>query len=190
MASTVDAQVPLTSSTDVGIGEAARRLGLAPSAIRFYESEGLLDAPARRDGRRRYGPDALRRLAFIAIARDLGLGLAAIRAALRPGPDGWGRVVDEQVAALDAQIARAQRAREVLLSSRDCPAPEPVRDCPYLRGALDALVAGAPLPSPHGVTAVPHRGARRGHRLRVARELPGRGAGVRTARGPAPAARR
>jgi MerR family redox-sensitive transcriptional activator SoxR len=62
-------------------------------------------------------------------------------------------VVDEQVAMLDAQIARAQRAREVLLSSRDCPAPEPVRDCPYLRGALDGLVAGAPLPSPHDVTA-------------------------------------
>ncbi|MHA6625926.1 MerR family transcriptional regulator [Pseudonocardia sichuanensis] len=130
----------------MSIGEAARRVGLAPSAIRFYEAEGLLDAPRGDDGRRRYGPAELRALAFIAMARDLGLGVAGIRDALHPGPDGWAAVVDAQVALLDAQIARAQRAREVLLAGRDCPAPQPVRDCAYLQGALDALVAGSPLP--------------------------------------------
>ncbi|WP_346279380.1 hypothetical protein, partial [Pseudonocardia sp.] len=41
--------------------------------------------------------------------------------ALRPGPGGWAQVVDEQVTAIDAQIARAQRAREVLVAGRDCP---------------------------------------------------------------------
>jgi MerR family redox-sensitive transcriptional activator SoxR len=148
MATTVDVQGPLTSSAAVGIGEAARRVGLAPSAIRYYESEGLLDTPRRGDGRRRYGPAELRSLAFIAVGRELGLGLAAIRDALRPGPGGWAGVVDAQIAALDAQIARAQRARQMLESSRDCPAPEPLRDCPYLRSALDALVASAPLPGP------------------------------------------
>ncbi len=78
----------------------------------------------------------------------MGLGLAGIRDALRPGPDGWAAVVDAQVAVLDAQIAQAARAREMLLAGRDCPAPAPVRDCPYLRAALDALLAGAPLPEP------------------------------------------
>jgi MerR family redox-sensitive transcriptional activator SoxR len=140
--------VPLTSSAGVGIGEAARRVGLAPSAIRYYESEGLLDAPRSADGRRRYGPAELRTLAFVALARDMGLGLAGIRDALHPGEDGWAAVVDAQVALLDAQIARATRAREMLLAGRDCPAPAPVRDCPYLREALDALVTGAPLPDP------------------------------------------
>jgi MerR family redox-sensitive transcriptional activator SoxR len=139
MRTTVDAQAPLTSSP-VGIGEAARRVGLAPSAIRYYESEGLIDPPARRDGRRRYGRAELRRLAFIAVGRELGLGLAAIRRALRPGPDGWAAVVDDQIAALDAQIARAERTRAMLVASRDCPAAEPVRDCPYLTAALDSLV--------------------------------------------------
>jgi MerR family transcriptional regulator, redox-sensitive transcriptional activator SoxR len=68
-------------------------------------------------------------------------------------------VVDEQVAVLDARIAQARRAREMLLSSRDCPAPEPVRECPYLRGALDALVAGEPMPPPHDVpTTTPAAG--------------------------------
>ena len=139
--------MPLTSS-ELGIGEASRRLGIAPSAIRYYEGEGLLDPPRGPDGRRRYGPAELRVLAFIAVGRELGLGIAGIRDALRPGPGGWSRVVDAQVAALDAQIARAERAKEMLLSGRDCPAPQPVRDCPYLRGALDALVAGARLPPP------------------------------------------
>jgi MerR family transcriptional regulator, redox-sensitive transcriptional activator SoxR len=147
MSATVDAQGPLTS-TELGIGDAARKVGLAPSAIRYYESEGLLDAPRGVDGRRRYGPAELRTLAFIALGRDLGLGLAGIRDALHPGPEGWAGAVDAQVAVLDAQIAKATRARETLLSGRDCPAPEPVRDCPYLRDALDALVAGTPLPDP------------------------------------------
>lgn len=128
--------------SNLGIGDAARRVGLARSAIRFYESEGLLDTPKGPDGRRRYGPDELRRLAFIAIGRELGLGLAALRAALHPGPDGWSGIVDDQVALLDAQIAKAQRARATLLASRDCPAREPLRDCAHLRAALDAIVAG------------------------------------------------
>jgi MerR family transcriptional regulator, redox-sensitive transcriptional activator SoxR len=132
----------------MGIGEAARRVGLAPSAIRYYEAEGLLDAPRGPDGRRRYGPAELRTLAFVAVGRELGLGIAGIRDALRPGPGGWAAVVDAQVAELDAQIARAERARAMLLAGRDCPAPQPVRDCPYLRAALDALVAGSPLPPP------------------------------------------
>jgi MerR family transcriptional regulator, redox-sensitive transcriptional activator SoxR len=146
MEATVDAQGPSRSSRTGGpvpIGEAARLVGLAPSAIRYYESEQLIAPPTRRDGRRRYGGDELRRLAFIAFARDLGLGLSAIRRALRPGPAGWAGVVDEQIAALDAQIARAQRAREVLAASRDCPAAEPVRDCPHLTAALDAALDGA-----------------------------------------------
>jgi MerR family redox-sensitive transcriptional activator SoxR len=150
MSATVDGQAPLmsTESRELGIGEAARRVGLAPSAIRYYESEGLLDAQRGADGRRRYGPAELRTLAFIAVGREMGLGLAGIRDALQPGPDGWSAVVDAQVALLDAQIAKAARAREMLLAGRDCPASAPVRDCPYLREALDALLAGAPLPEP------------------------------------------
>jgi MerR family redox-sensitive transcriptional activator SoxR len=136
------------SNAGIGIGEAARILGMAPSAIRFYESEGLIAPPPRHDGHRRYGPEALRALAFIAIGRELGLSVAAIREALHPVPGRWSEVIDAQVKALDEQIARAQRARDVLLSSRDCPAAVPVRDCPHLRGALDALIAGEPLPDP------------------------------------------
>ena len=134
--------------SEPGIGEAARRTGIAPSAIRYYESEGLLTARRGTDGRRRYGPAELRALAFISIGREMGIGIARIRDALHPGPQGWAQVVDAQIAELDARIARAQRARALLLGGRDCPAPAPVRDCPYLTAALDAWVAGAPLPDP------------------------------------------
>jgi DNA-binding transcriptional MerR regulator len=125
----------------VPIGEAARRVGLAPSAIRYYESEGLIDPPTRRDGRRRYGRDELRRLAFIATGREMGLGLAAIRALLRPDGTSWAELVDAQVAELDEQIARATRTRAMLLASRNCPAAEPVRDCPTMAATLDAALA-------------------------------------------------
>jgi MerR family mercuric resistance operon transcriptional regulator len=66
------------------IGLMARRTGLSPEGIRFYEAEGLLPAPARSEGRRRlYSPAHLKRLAFIRRARDLGFTLDEVRALLR-----------------------------------------------------------------------------------------------------------
>lgn len=139
MGSTVDGEAHFTST--VGIGEAARRLGIAPSAVRYYEQQGLLDPVPQPGGRRRYDTAALRRLAFVAMGREMGLDLAAIRSVVDPGPGGWAAAVDEQIARLDERIARLQRARAVLAEGRDCPAPDPLRDCPHLRGALDAVLA-------------------------------------------------
>jgi DNA-binding transcriptional MerR regulator len=118
------------------------------AALRFYEEQGIVTPARGRDGRRRYDRAALRTLAFVALARELGFGIAAIRAAVHPGPDGWAAAVDAQVAELDAVIARARRARELLVEARDCPAPSPVHDCPNLHAELDALLgAGAPRPA-------------------------------------------
>ncbi len=127
----------------VGIGEAARRVGLAPSAVRYYEREGLLGCVPQPGGRRRYDDEALRRLAFVALSREMGLDLAAIRSVLDPAPGQWAPAVDAQIARLDERIARLQRTRQVLEQSRDCPAPDPLRDCPHLRGALDEVLAEA-----------------------------------------------
>lgn len=66
------------------IGVMAERTGLSPEGIRFYESEGLLPAPARTEGRRRiYSLAHLKRLAFIRRARELGFSLDEVRALLR-----------------------------------------------------------------------------------------------------------
>ena len=94
----------------------AARSGYAPSALRYYESEGLL-APARSSGgQRRYERSVLRRLAFIRAARHVGLSLEEIRAALDTLPAGrtptkadwtrvsrlWRRRLDEEIEALEA----------------------------------------------------------------------------------------
>lgn len=62
------------------IGELARRVGRSASSIRYYEQIGLLPAPARQYGQRRYDADTVRRLTVIAAAQRAGLTLDEIRA--------------------------------------------------------------------------------------------------------------
>ncbi len=64
------------------IGEVARRAGVRPSALRYYEDAGLLSPPARTGGQRRYEEGVLRRLAVIAAARRMGFTVAEIRTLL------------------------------------------------------------------------------------------------------------
>ena len=60
------------------IGELAKRAGIATSAIRYYESIGLLPEPYRVSGQRRYGTETLDRLRFIAAAQRAGFTLQEI----------------------------------------------------------------------------------------------------------------
>ncbi len=64
------------------IGEVAERSGLAASAIRFYERQGLIHAGRTESGQRRFRRDVLRRIAFIRIAQRVGLTLEEIVTAL------------------------------------------------------------------------------------------------------------
>ena len=67
----------------MAIGEAARQSGVKVATIRYYEQIGLLAAPQRTDGnRRQYGPEDVRRLAFIRHGRELGFEVDAIRTLL------------------------------------------------------------------------------------------------------------
>jgi DNA-binding transcriptional MerR regulator len=62
------------------IGELARRAGVRPSAIRYYEAKGILRSPGRSaNGYRLYGPEAIIRLQFIRRSKRLGLNLAEVR---------------------------------------------------------------------------------------------------------------
>lgn len=62
------------------IGDVSKRCGVKPATIRYYESIGLLPAPARTGGNRRtYGTADVQRLAFIRHARELGFDIDAIR---------------------------------------------------------------------------------------------------------------
>lgn len=106
----------------LSIGQVADRAGLAASALRFYEDEGLL-GEVHRDaaGRRRYGRDVLRRIAFVRSAQRVGLSLDEIRTALAtlpdgrtPTPDDWTRLSTAWRARLDERIALIEALRDRL----------------------------------------------------------------------------
>jgi MerR family transcriptional regulator, redox-sensitive transcriptional activator SoxR len=68
----------MDGGTELTIGQAAQRSGVAPSTIRYYESIGLLPAPERESGQRRYDERILGRLAFIGVAQEAGFTLREI----------------------------------------------------------------------------------------------------------------
>ncbi|MFD8395421.1 MerR family transcriptional regulator [Streptomyces sp. NPDC059680] len=102
------------SGTSYSIGELARRTALSVKTIRFYSDQGLV-VPASRTpaGYRRYGPEAVARLALVRTLRELGLGLDVIRRIV-DRPLSLGRVAAEQAAALDVQISVLRLRRAVL----------------------------------------------------------------------------
>jgi len=109
------------------IGELARRAGVAASALRFYEAQGLISGGRSAGGRRHYPRHVLRRVAFIRAAQVLGLGLADIQAALASLPQGrtptqadWQRLGRAWQPLLDARIAALQRLRDQLASCIGC----------------------------------------------------------------------
>ncbi len=111
----------------LAIGELARRAGVAASALRFYEAEGLIAGARSAAGRRQYPRHVLRRVAFIRAAQAVGLGLTEIRAALQGLPDGrtptqadWQRLAGAWQPLLDQRITALQRLRDQLASCIGC----------------------------------------------------------------------
>jgi MerR family transcriptional regulator, redox-sensitive transcriptional activator SoxR len=106
---------------ELTIGALSERTGVAPSALRFYEAEGLLRPTRTAGGQRRYARDALRRVSFIRVAQQVGLSLAEIADVLASLPDGrtpnqrdWERLSNSWRPRLDEQIATLERLRDKL----------------------------------------------------------------------------
>ncbi len=116
------------------IGEVAKRSGLAASAIRYYESEGLIRKPARRSGQRVYDESVLDQLALIDLAKGAGFTMAEIKKLLsdfaRRTPPGerWRQLTAKKLAELDARIAEAERMKTVLRKVMRCHCPT-LDDC-------------------------------------------------------------
>jgi len=113
--------------TMLTIGEVARRSGLAASAIRFYESEGLVRADRTLSGQRRFHRDVLRRIAFIRIAQRVGLSLHEIVTALAglpvdraPSSQDWKRLTRGWRQRLDDRIELLEALRSGLTSCIGC----------------------------------------------------------------------
>ena len=93
------------------VADVAHRSGFAPSALRYYEEKGLIDASRTAGGQRRYGRAVLRRLAFVRAASNVGLTLEEIAAELATLPQGrtpnsedWRRISESWRARLDGCI--------------------------------------------------------------------------------------
>jgi len=130
------------------ISEIANRSGFAPSAIRFYESQGLITATRTTGGQRRFERQMLRRLAFIRAARNIGLSLDEVAAALAKLPDGrnptradWSRLSKGWRARLDDQIAGLMALRDNLDSCIGCGCLS-LQRCAISNPADSAAVAG------------------------------------------------
>jgi MerR family redox-sensitive transcriptional activator SoxR len=110
--------VPVANLT---IGELSARSGVAPSALRYYEDQGLIRSERTAGNQRRYRRATLRRVAFIRSAQRVGLTLDEIAEALATLPEGrtptkadWARLSRQWRPRLDAQIERLQRLRAKL----------------------------------------------------------------------------
>jgi len=109
------------------IGELGRRSGMAASALRYYEELGLITSTRTSSGQRRFERSTLRRLAFVRAARNVGLTLEEVAAALATLPDGrtptradWLRLSKTWQARLDEQITALQALRDDLGSCIGC----------------------------------------------------------------------
>src|SRR3954465_9573427 len=118
----------MPATTDLlTVSEVAERSGFAPSALRFYEREGLIAATRSAGGQRRYERSVLRRLAFVRAARNVGLSLEEIAAALSSLPSGrtptradWAKLSRDWRTRLDEQIEALQALRNGLESCIGC----------------------------------------------------------------------
>jgi MerR family transcriptional regulator, redox-sensitive transcriptional activator SoxR len=109
------------------IGQLSERSGVAPSALRYYESQGLISATRTTGNQRRYLRSVLRRIAFVRSAQRVGLSLEEISEALATLPGGrtptradWTRLSRAWRPRIEAQIERLERLRDRLDSCIGC----------------------------------------------------------------------
>ncbi len=109
------------------IGALAQRAGVATSAVRFYEAQGLLRGSRTEGNQRRYAKETLRRVAFIRIAQGVGLSLDEVRAALAtlpeqrtPTPADWARLSRAWKPLIEARITALAALRDQLDSCIGC----------------------------------------------------------------------
>ncbi len=114
----------------MSIGEVARTVGVRPSALRYYESVGLLPSPERTNGRRRYDGEVLRevldRLAVVRVAQQAGFTISEIRTLLdgfsedTPPSELWRALAREKLTEVDALIERALGMKDLLERGLRC----------------------------------------------------------------------
>lgn len=147
---------------ELDIGEVSRQAGVPPSALRYYEQQGLIRPIGRNGLRRVYAGDVVERLALIALGQSAGFSLAEVAQML--GADGRPRIDRAKLAAkagdLDGTIRRLIALRNGLRHAAACPARHHL-ECPTFRRLMKGAIAprGTPRarPAPPRNTGSPSR---------------------------------
>ncbi len=125
--------------TELTIGEVALQAGIRASAIRYYESVGLLPLPLRVSGQRRYQVGILRRLAFIQAAQAVGFSVAEMQTLFHeldgdaPLSTRWQSLAKQKLAEVDTLMQRAQSMRQMLKQGLHC-------SCSDLEQCIDCVL--------------------------------------------------
>ncbi|NUS01088.1 MAG: MerR family transcriptional regulator [Nonomuraea sp.] len=153
-------------SEQLTIGELAARTGVATSALRYWEELGLLPAPARVSGQRRYPPSAVELVGVVLLLRDVGFTLREVKAFVAsrtPGGDGWREMYERKLAELDQRIAQAQVARTAIAHGLACPHKN-IFECSNFANGVTALLTGSRRSPWRAPRRSPRRGSRWGSR--------------------------
>jgi MerR family redox-sensitive transcriptional activator SoxR len=108
------------------IGDLARQAGVRTSALRYYESVGLLAPPTRVNGRRVYDASAIDVLKLIRLAKGAGFSMAEIRRLLNgfdratPASARWQTMATRKLEDVNGLIERAERMRDLLRKLLTC----------------------------------------------------------------------
>jgi MerR family redox-sensitive transcriptional activator SoxR len=112
---------------ELSVGELAQRAGIAPSAVRYYEDQGLIFARRTAGNQRRYHRAMLRRVAFIKASQTAGIPLAVIADVLgelgdteSPSTQMWEAASQRWIDDLDQRIALLQKMRGMIGSCVGC----------------------------------------------------------------------
>ncbi|OMC10390.1 MULTISPECIES: MerR family transcriptional regulator [unclassified Mycobacterium] len=108
------------------IGEVARQAGVAATTLRYYERIGLVPAPTRLGGQRRYDDAVLARLEVIGLCKSAGFALEEIQVLFAddaPGRPASRALAEAKLAEIDAQMASLARARAVIEWGMRCTCP-------------------------------------------------------------------
>jgi MerR family redox-sensitive transcriptional activator SoxR len=134
---------------ELSIGEVSARSGVPPSALRFYERQGLIEATRTDGNQRRYDRAVLRRIAFIQAGRAAGVTLAEIQRSLdglprsrTPSRKDWERLSNRWRDDLDARIETLQALRDRLTTCIGCGCLS-IDQCDLLNPEDEAAARGA-----------------------------------------------
>ena len=129
----------MNSTDQITIGEVAKQAGIQASALRYYESIGLIPAPSRVNGRRQFDAAVLQRLAVIQLAKNAGFTIAEIQTLLHgfepdtPPSARWRALAVEKLSEVDALIRRAEAMKQLLQAGLDCGCLR-FEDCTIIEG--------------------------------------------------------